>query len=363
MSQQTQKLTTTQIQYRLASNLTKRSSRLALKQLGCSLTELQHHLEAQFKEGMSWESYGTHGWQIDHIVPLQSTKDHQARLKLHHYTNLQPLWAKHNQQKGAQLNWVKGEAEQGVGNAEALETLRLQIGEGEPFSAAQARNHGCSSALLSYHEKRGNLLRLGRGAFMFPAEDLDPCYAAAFLSNTMPDLHIGAETAISWHAMRDLSLFWKGMVVVTQNRKRLPHWSIEKLLITCVRRTAFRTGDKCYVTNIESGIPELKGAKVSSQEMALIETLNDVGSRLSIECAQAAVHQIRKLDVDSLVELLEASGRVKVQRLCLRFAEGLRTRWAQELTSKWKPNFAAKRWSGSFANGMKLEFGPNATVH
>ena len=43
---------------------------------------------------MSWDNYGK--WHIDHIIPLSSAKTEQDILKLCHYTNLQPLWAKGN---------------------------------------------------------------------------------------------------------------------------------------------------------------------------------------------------------------------------------------------------------------------------
>lgn len=71
--------------------------------LGCTWQEARSHLEAQFKDGMSWENYGQHGWHIDHIRPLRSfdlTDPEQARVAFH-YTNLQPMWASDNIRKGA----------------------------------------------------------------------------------------------------------------------------------------------------------------------------------------------------------------------------------------------------------------------
>jgi len=75
----------------------------SIELLGCSIDFLKKHLEAQFKENMSWNNYGRgwYGkkeWHIDHINPIDNfdltIKDNQ--LKCFHYTNLQPLWAKEN---------------------------------------------------------------------------------------------------------------------------------------------------------------------------------------------------------------------------------------------------------------------------
>lgn len=68
----------------------------AVKDLGCSITELKQYLEAQFQSGMTWDNHGE--WHIDHIIPLASFNlmDKQQILKACHYTNLRPLWANEN---------------------------------------------------------------------------------------------------------------------------------------------------------------------------------------------------------------------------------------------------------------------------
>jgi hypothetical protein len=79
----------------------RKSARL-VEVVGCAPEYLVQHIEAQFKPGMSWDNYGVHGWHVDHIVPLASAgNDVDAMLKLWHYTNLQPLWAKENLSKGS----------------------------------------------------------------------------------------------------------------------------------------------------------------------------------------------------------------------------------------------------------------------
>lgn len=72
--------------------------------LGCNWFTCKLHLESLFTEGMSWDNHGE--WHIDHIIPLSSAKTAEAMIKLAHYTNLQPLWAKDNLSKGSKLNYV-----------------------------------------------------------------------------------------------------------------------------------------------------------------------------------------------------------------------------------------------------------------
>ena len=77
-------------------NVTKKNKTSEI--VGCSLETLKFHIENQFTDGMSWELMGKH-IHIDHIIPLSSAKTEQEILKLCHYTNLQPLWAKDNLKK------------------------------------------------------------------------------------------------------------------------------------------------------------------------------------------------------------------------------------------------------------------------
>lgn len=75
------------------------------KLIGITIKELKLYIEKQFKDDMTWDNYGFYGWHIDHIIPLSSfdlTKAEEQK-KAFHYTNLQPLWAKENMQKGSKI--------------------------------------------------------------------------------------------------------------------------------------------------------------------------------------------------------------------------------------------------------------------
>lgn len=70
--------------------------------LGCSFKEFKTYLESKFESWMSWNNRGlyngtfNYGWDVDHIIPLNTAKTIEDVIKLNHYTNLQPLCSKVN---------------------------------------------------------------------------------------------------------------------------------------------------------------------------------------------------------------------------------------------------------------------------
>ena len=68
--------------------------------IGCGLSDLRSHLEAQFEQGMTWDNYGT-AWHVDHVFPLAwfNLSDPTMQKKAFSYKNLQPLFAKENSSK------------------------------------------------------------------------------------------------------------------------------------------------------------------------------------------------------------------------------------------------------------------------
>ena len=102
------------IQTRLAANLrcrlylaikNKQKVGSAVKDLGCTISDLKTYLEKRFKQGMNW--YNHKEWHIDHIVPLSlfNLVNREQFLIANHYTNLQPMWKIDNIKKSNSLNY------------------------------------------------------------------------------------------------------------------------------------------------------------------------------------------------------------------------------------------------------------------
>ena len=69
--------------------------------LGCTFEEFKQHIERQFTKNMTWENRNE--WHLDHIYPVSLAKNEEEIIKLNHYTNFQPLWAKDNLQKSNKI--------------------------------------------------------------------------------------------------------------------------------------------------------------------------------------------------------------------------------------------------------------------
>lgn len=72
--------------------------------IGISLPDFLAHIERQFLKGMTWENRSE--WHIDHIIPLATAKTEEDVIRLNHYTNLRPLWAKDNLAKSDKVLYL-----------------------------------------------------------------------------------------------------------------------------------------------------------------------------------------------------------------------------------------------------------------
>lgn len=89
-------------------NIVKGGQSISLsKSLGCSSEELKRHIESLWQPGMTWDTYGTNGWELDHIKPLCSAATTQELELLSHYSNLQPLWRDDNCKKSHEDRLLK----------------------------------------------------------------------------------------------------------------------------------------------------------------------------------------------------------------------------------------------------------------
>jgi len=65
--------------------------------LGCTFEFFKEYIETKFEYWMTWENKGlynstsNYGWDIDHIIPLDTAETIEDIIRLNYYTNLEPL--------------------------------------------------------------------------------------------------------------------------------------------------------------------------------------------------------------------------------------------------------------------------------
>jgi len=93
--------------YRLSRNISKaiweclknnKAGKSWKKFVDFTIDELKIHLESKFKEGMTWDNYGSY-WHIDHIKPLSWFDLKNEMSKAWSISNLQPLTSFENLSK------------------------------------------------------------------------------------------------------------------------------------------------------------------------------------------------------------------------------------------------------------------------
>ena len=80
-------------------NLSKESKTMQI--LGCTFDEFKTHIERQFYGGMTWDNRNK--WHFDHILPTSLAKNEDDLIRLNHYLNLRPCWAKENIAKSSKI--------------------------------------------------------------------------------------------------------------------------------------------------------------------------------------------------------------------------------------------------------------------
>lgn len=94
---------------RFGALIKNQSSERALELLGCDMPFFIHWIQRNFEHGMTWTNHGKGQgkWNIDHNIPCASfdLTDPEQQKRCFHWTNLFPMWDKHNNAKRSTL-WV-----------------------------------------------------------------------------------------------------------------------------------------------------------------------------------------------------------------------------------------------------------------
>jgi hypothetical protein len=238
----------------------------------------------------------------------------------------------------------------------SIKALYTSVPRGGPFDSATLKRLKVSSSLASLYVSSGWLVRLGRGVFMFPNDELklEPC--VNFLSRRLPGLHVGGKTALAWRGVRHNIGPRERLYLWGDMPGTLPGWFTDRFPARYVARRLFDP-------RLPSGfglqpLPETPdGPAVSVPERALLELLSEVGVGQGVEEARNIMEGLRSLRLDVLSPMLKHCPRVKVVRLCVQWAEELNLRWAADARAAAGPR-GKGRWLTRLPDGKTLILKP-----
>jgi hypothetical protein len=234
-----------------------------------------------------------------------------------------------------------------------LRRLQNTVPRGAPFDTQALRELEISSALASYYIKSGWIKRLGRGVFSFPNAPLNRELSIKLIACSLPDLHVGGKTALSWQGYRHNIAARERLVLWGSQRARLPAWFAAEFPVRYVTKQLFSA-------SLPAGfglqpLPEQPdGPLVSVPERALLELLSEIGQGEGIEEARHIVETLTSLRRDVLTTLLRNSESIKVNRLCVKWAKDFGLSWAEAAQEATRDNLGRGRWSGKLRDGSRL---------
>lgn len=203
-----------------------------------------------------------------------------------------------------------------------------------PVTSSLLEQWGISRQLAHRYVQSGWLEPLGYGYFLRPGETPTQTGAVAALEMQGMAFHIGGKAALSLLGVAHyLALGKEKLFLYGTARKILPAWFTRQFSCEVRMSHLFREEDalekRLYVRRLEDNDPF--SPVVSEPERALLEMLDDVPQKQSLDEARKIMEPLYTLRPEAVQTLLEACTRIKVKRLFISVAEELKLPVLQQL--------------------------------
>ncbi|WP_022947208.1 type IV toxin-antitoxin system AbiEi family antitoxin domain-containing protein [Methylohalobius crimeensis] len=236
-------------------------------------------------------------------------------------------------------------------NPGKLNLLYTSLAPGSPLTSDDLATLGISADLAVHYVRAGWLMRLARGVFCRPNDELKLYPSLLLLQGKFTGLHVGGKSALDWYGVRQYVSQQPMLELYGWANGRLPEWFTERFPAQYHRKRLFDEPPEAlrHVTPFE----RRKGApQVSSPERALLELLSEVGVRQPLQEARELVESTYSLRANVLNELLQHCTSVKTVRLCLQLGREGGLPWADKLDPDALPTGSDRPWVSKSADGL-----------
>ncbi|MDD2737279.1 MAG: type IV toxin-antitoxin system AbiEi family antitoxin domain-containing protein [Desulfuromonadaceae bacterium] len=208
-----------------------------------------------------------------------------------------------------------------------LKAVLFSLPKGMPVTTCQMLQLGISRQLVHRYVINGWLETLGYGYFLRAGDELTRNGAVAALESQGVDVHIGGKSALSQKGVAHYLAFGKDKLTLFRvTRKKVPQWFTSRF--PCEIRMSRLFEEECalekrlYVSRLDG--TDSYSPFVSEPERALLEMLDDVPQKQSLDEARKIMEPLFTLRSDLLQNLLQTCTRIKVKRLFFSLAEELK---------------------------------------
>jgi len=227
-----------------------------------------------------------------------------------------------------------------------IKRLLHGVPRGMPLDIADLAEHGVDAKAASFYARNGWLVRVGRGVYALPGDEVTGLSATRLLQRAVAGLHVGGKSALALHGVRHNLAVRETLVLWADKRFALPTWFTTRFPARAVFAGLFDALDPELVRRTLSTPPGvLDGVQVSTPERAALELLYEVGTHESLEEARSVFEGLRNLRTEVLGKLLSMCTSVKAVRLFLTWSretglvdvDALRERFDLRIgsTSRW----------------------------
>lgn len=208
-----------------------------------------------------------------------------------------------------------------------LKAALFSLPKGMPVTTSQMEHLGVSRQLVHRYVQNGWLTSLGYGYFQRTGDELTRNGAVSALEGQGFEVHIGGKSALSLlGTVHYLALGKDKLSLYGVTRKKIPDWFTRQF--PCELRMSRLFGEegalesRLKVRRLEEADPF--SPFVSEPERALLEMLDDVPQKQSLDEARKIMEPLYTLRPELLQDLLEICTRIKVKRLFFSLAEELK---------------------------------------
>jgi hypothetical protein len=232
-----------------------------------------------------------------------------------------------------------------------LNTLYAQTAPGTPLTSEKLAELGISADLAVHYARSGWLVRLARGVYSRPGEDLQLYPSLRLLERTIDGFHVGGKTSLGWYGVRHYLAQQETLHLYGTKAAKLPDWFLKRFPAEYHRKRLFheQPNSLLYMTALEN---RAGGPRVSTPERAVLELLSEVGIRQPLQEARELMESTYNLRADVLSNLLRSCTSVKTVRLCLQLGREFSLPWVLKLNPAELPTGSNRPWVSRSKEGL-----------